>query len=68
MDQGPLTHTNGGSPGDPHLDPLFAGSKLGVLGAPLGGFGTPRPGRARAGGPKLSPPGDGGHLTDFVAN
>ena len=54
MDQGPLTHTNGGSPGDPHLGPLFAGPKLGVLGGPPGGF--------------WDPPGDGGHLTDFVAN
>ena len=69
MDQGPLTHTNGGPPGGPPiLGPLFAGPKMGVLGGPQGGFGTPRPGRARAGGPKLSPPGDGGHLTDFVAN
>ena len=77
MDQGPLTHTNGGStlwgapPGgsqeDPILDPLFAGSKIGGPGGtpPGGGVGPPRP---RAGGPKLSPPGDGGHLTDFVAN
>ena len=71
MDQGPLTHTNGGYPqGDPILDPLCTGSKMGGPqgGSPQGGFGTPRRALSRAGGPKLSPPGDGGHLTDFVAN
>ena len=64
MDQGPLTHTNGGStlwgapPGgsqeDPILDPLFAGSKIGGPGwTPLeGGSGPPARGR---GGPNYPP-------------
>ena len=34
----------------------------GALRAPAGGARTP------GGGQKLSPPGDGRHLTDFVAN
>ena len=36
----------------------------------FGGPGAPSGGPPRAGpaGGKLSPPGDGGHLTDFVAN
>ena len=57
MDQGPLTHTNGGSPGDPHLDPLFAGSKLGVLGGPPGGFWDPPPRARPGGGAQIIPPG-----------
>ena len=78
MDQGPLTHTNGGSSRGPTLgDPR--GTQIWTLvygvqnggspgGSPQGGFGTPRRALSRPGGPKLSPPGDGGHLTDFVAN
>ena len=44
MDQGPLTHTNGGYPqGDPILDPLCTGSKMGGPqgGYPQGGLGPP---------------------------
>ena len=76
MDQGPLTHTNGGSPAGsprggshpPILSP--AGQESSGPGTPLwrGGWTPPAPGAPGAGGPKLSPPGDGGHLTDFVAN
>ena len=65
MDQGPLTHTNGGStlwgapPGgsqeDPILDPLFAGSKIGGPGGPpwRGGRAPPPAG----GGAQIIPPG-----------
>ena len=48
------------------------GPKMGPFGGPFrdppeGGFSGAPPG-APAGTPKLAPPGDGGHLTDFVAN
>ena len=52
-----------GPPGGPKMGPF--GGPFGD--PPEGGFsGAPR--GAPRGTPKLAPPGDGGHLTDFVAN
>ena len=57
-----------------HQNPGFSQgvTKWALLGAHSGtprrgGFSGAPPG-APAGTPKLAPPGDGGHLTDFVAN
>ena len=63
------------NPGDNHVLRTLAhlvetptGSQGPLRGPP--GTSGPRPGAARGprGGAKLSPPGDGRHLTDFVAN
>ena len=59
MDQGPLTHTNGGYPqGGPYFGPLVYGVQNGGSpgGYPQGGSWTP-PGRAlsRPGGPNYPP-------------
>ena len=61
MDQGPLTHINGGTPkGDPFLGPLCTGPKMG---GPQGGspwrgvLGPPGPGRVPGGGAQIIPPG-----------
>ena len=76
MDQGPLIHikvvdyTNTVR----EVWTVFGWSTLGApAGPPGGGFCPPGPpqGPWRAPGvrgAKLAPPGDGGHLTDFVAN
>ena len=60
MDQGPLTHTNGGNPqGDPYFGTLVYGAQNGGVpreGPPRGGLGPPLagpcPGR---GGPNYPP-------------
>ena len=59
----PCGGLRGGPPGGSQNGP-FLGS---IWGPPGGGVLGGLPG-APGGTPKLAPPGDGGHLTDFVAN